>query len=130
MYTLTQDDVLLVGAELATLDSDRSALAILIASQIVASPDAWGGDAKAKTAATYLAAHLEKLMLIADASKPGVLPSGAIQSVTVGPVTKSFFQLGPNIREEINAGLSLTLYGVTFLGLKRMFSFSRFVVLC
>jgi hypothetical protein len=125
-YTLNKAEVISLGAELAELDDPRWAVVIATAQAVVANPAAFGGDANAKQCATYLAAHFAKLALVNGKAKPGSLPTGPLQGVTVGPVSKTFFQLGPTTRDEINAGLALTLYGVTFMQLRRTFSFARF----
>lgn len=129
-YTLTKADVLLVASELASLDDPRWDAAITLAKLIVSNVDAWGGDAKAKWAATYLAAHLAKLELIATKATPGQLPSGPVTEIHVGPVGRGFASLADFVgdKEALSASLALTTYGVVFAGLRRQFSFGRFVV--
>ena len=60
-YVLTKADVLEVAGELALLDETRWATALTFAKARCSNSDAFGGDANAKIAATYLAAHLAKL---------------------------------------------------------------------
>lgn len=128
-YTLNKAEVISVGVELSELDDPRWAGVIDVAQAVCANGDAFGGDANAKKCATWLAAHLAKLELVNNKAKPGSLPSGPLSGVTVGPVSKQMYQLGPTTREEINASLTLTTYGVTFLTLRRTFSFHRSIVL-
>lgn len=128
MYTLTKADVLLIAAELATLDDPRWATAIETATTVVSNVDAWGGDAKAKKAATYLAAHCAKLELVATAAKGTAPAQGPVSQVTVGPISKSFNMMGPSLKGELDAWLGLTSYGVTFRTLQRVFAFTRGVV--
>lgn len=127
-YTLTKAEVLSVAGELAALDDPRWTTALETAALLVANEDAWGGAAKAKKAAIYLAAHLAKLMLVATAASGTAASSGPLSQITVGPVSKSFNMMGPSLRAELDASLSLTPYGVTFRMLQRIFSFSRGVV--
>lgn len=127
-YTLTKDDVLKVAGELSPLDDPRFTFAIETATTIVSGVDAWGGDAKAKKAATYLAAHIAKLELVATAQKGTAPAQGPLSQITVGPISKSFSAMGPSMRAELDAWLALTSYGQTFRTLQRIFAFGRGVV--
>lgn len=127
-YTLTKADVLLVAAELAALDDPRWEAALETAKTVVSNSDAWGGDAKAKRAAMYLAAHVAKLELVATVAKGTAPAQGAVSQITVGPISKSFAAMGPSMRAELDAWLALTPYGVTFRTLQRVFAFGRAVV--
>jgi hypothetical protein len=129
-YTLTKADVLLIAGELSTL-GDPTWTVILAGVQLeVSNTDVWGGDAKAKWAATWLAAHLAKLALQSAVAPGGGSMSGDVTGITVGPVSKNFGSLASMIgdKEAISSGLALTRYGVTFRSLQRKFSFTRGVV--
>lgn len=128
-YTLTKADVLLVAGELSTLDDARWAQVISFAQLQVSNTTAWGGDAKAKNAAVYLAAHMAKLDLIALTARGSQLASGPVTEIAVGPVKKSFADLSKFIKlSDINASLALTTYGIQFRRLQSLYSFTRGVV--
>jgi hypothetical protein len=127
-YTLTKADVLLVAKELELLDEPRWNAAIATAKAVCSGEDAWGGSAKAKMAATYLAAHLAKLELMATAAVGTAAPSGPVSEISVGQVRKGFHPFSASMKDELDASLQLTPYGATFRTLQRTFSFGRFVV--
>lgn len=125
-YTLTKADVLLIAGELNNLDDARWAEAILFAKQRVANCEAWGGDDRAKQAATWLAAHYAKLILQAETGG-AASSAGPVLRIKVGPVEKEFGSLSDLLgdKDAASAGLALTRYGVMFRGLQRTFAFVR-----
>lgn len=129
-YSLTKADVLLVAGELSAVDDARWAFALETAGLVVGNADAWGGDAKAKKAAVYLAAHLAKLSAVSQDAVAGRLASGPVTEIHAGPVGKSFASMSDFASDKgaLQASLALTPYGVTFGALQRLFSFGRFVV--
>lgn len=129
-YTLTKADVTKIAGELSALDDPYWAECIDFAQMRVSNTSAWGGDAKAKQAATYMAAHLAKLALQAQTSRGVAGQAGPVLSIKVGPVEKTFESLQTMLGdpEAIAAGLGLTRYGVMFRGLQRLYGFTRYVV--
>lgn len=97
-YTLTWSDVTALAPELSTLPTSQQDLALEQAKQEVHG-GTWGSDAKAKTGARYLAAHLGT-MLKTKGSAP-------LQSVSAGGVSKTFAM---SVASDASALLS-TSYG-------------------
>lgn len=154
-FTLTKADVTALAPELIALDDVRWQLPLAVASARCGGVDpgvqipglagsiafgnvapgapagsAFGSDANAKLAATYLAAHLATLELQIQ-QNPKLAGAGPVTDVKVGPVSRGYASLADLLDDRtkgIDPSLALTRYGVAFRGLQRTFSTSRFVV--
>lgn len=115
-WTLSWTDVALIAPELAAAPSGLQALIVAWVQQEFGG-SSWT-DAKAKRAATYLAAHLATVTI----STLGGLPN--LQSVSVGPISQTF---AGSVAQDASS-LLRTGYGAEYVRLRKL-NGSRMAVL-
>lgn len=111
--TIDQADVIGIASELASLD-DAQWESVLADVELEVNVAAFGSQANADRAAKYLAAHLATTLF---GTSGGGGAAGAVQSVSVGQVSKTFAVPG-QVKESAYGG---TKYGQEYLRLVRLY---------
>lgn len=106
--TVTKDQVLALAPELSTLTDAQWNLVVADVQAEVA-VDFFSSPARAGAAAVWLGAHLGTIL-----KRGGSATAGQAQSITVGPITKTFANSGARSSASVDL-LKSTSYGQEYL---------------